>query len=362
MPAPPAPPSPSGAPRVPGAAAPKGPATNHVGKLKAEYGGSKSTLCSGCGHDAITSAIIRALWEGGVNPYKVAKMSGIGCSSKTGNYFLNKSWGFNSVHGRMPSVATGALVANGSLIGVGVSGDGDTASIGMGQFVHCVRRNLPLTYIVANNGVYGLTKGQFSATADKGSLSKYKVENKDEAIDLCGLALELGCTFVARSFSADPKQLVPILKAALRHRGTAVIDVISPCVTFNNHVGSTKSYDWGRQHEDPVHEVGFVNEWEAPPVDYDEGEMTVVAMPDGGTLTLRKLERDHDVRDREAAKDLLARSRTRGEFLTGVFYVDPEAPNLHDRMNMVDEPLVTLGQERTRLTPADLEDVMDSFR
>jgi 2-oxoglutarate ferredoxin oxidoreductase subunit beta len=335
---------------------------NHLGLEKTIYQGGKSTLCAGCGHDAITSALIQALWQGGVNPYKVAKMSGIGCSSKSTAYFLNKSWGFNAVHGRMPSVATGALLANRTLMGVGVSGDGDTASIGMGQFVHAVRRNVPLTYIVENNGVYGLTKGQFSATADRGAISKYKEINEFEGIDLCSLALELGATFVARSFSGDRKQLVPVLEAAFKHTGIAIVDVISPCVTFNNHKESTRSYDWSKSNETPIHEVGFVNHWDLEEVEYDAGTTRTVDLPDGSRILLRKLDHEHDPRDLEAAKDLLAQARAKQQFLTGIFYVDPDRPSVIDTLGMVDEPLATLPEERVRLSREALDAVMESFR
>jgi len=349
-------------PSLPGGGGPKGPAKNRLNMVQADYKGTNSTLCAGCGHDTITSALIRAMWEEGQNPYKVAKMSGIGCSSKTTAYFLSQSSGFNAVHGRMPSFATGALLANRELRGIGVSGDGDTASIGMGQFVHVVRRNLPLLYVVENNGVYGLTKGQFSATADRESKSKYGDENQFEAIDLCGLALELGCTFVARSFSADRKQLIPILKAALNHKGTAIIDVISPCVTFNNHKNSTKSYDYGKEHEQPIHEVGFVNPWEQPEVDYAEGEAVEVDMPDGGKIILKKLDRDYDPQDKIAAKRLLAESTAPEQFLTGIFYVDPNANNLHETLQMVDTPLASLGDDDLRPGKDVLDEVMESFR
>ncbi len=338
------------------------PQVNRLGLLQRDYQGVESTLCNGCGHDAITAAIVRALWEDGVNPYKVAKMSGIGCSSKTTAYFLSKAWGFNAVHGRMPSVATGALLANRTLLGVGVSGDGDTASIGIGQLVHAIRRNVPLTYVVENNGVYGLTKGQFSATSEKGAKSKWGDTNSAEGIDLCSLAIELGATFVARSFSADRKQLVPLLKAALKHRGIALLDVVSPCVTFNNHPESTRSYDWGREHEQPIHEFGFVNQWEPKDVEYEEGATLSVPMPDGGTIVLRKLARDHDPRDRRSAHRLLSDAREQGEFLTGLFYVAPDEPNFLDTLNLTDVALVSLGQDALRPGPAVLEEVMQSFR
>jgi 2-oxoglutarate ferredoxin oxidoreductase subunit beta len=342
-----------------GASAPK---TNRLGLVRKDYDGVASTLCNGCGHDAITAALIQALWEDGMNPYKVAKMSGIGCSSKTTAYFLNKAWGFNAVHGRMPSVATGALLANRTLIGVGVSGDGDTASIGIGQFVHAVRRNIPLTYVVENNGVYGLTKGQFSATSDKGSKSKYGDVNPSEGIDLCALALGLGATFVARSFSADKKQLVPLLKAALKHRGIAIVDVVSPCVTFNNHSDSTKSYDWGKEHERQIHEIGYVNPWDPQEVDVPAGGTLEVPMPDGGRILVRKIDRDFDPRDKKAAERLLAEAREKGEFLTGLFYVAADVPNLIDTLNMPQTPLAHLGQDDLRPAPAALDEVMESFR
>ncbi len=351
-----------GAPSLPGGGKPKGPAKNRLGMVQNEYKGTDSTLCKGCGHDAITAAIVRALWENAENPLKVAKMSGIGCSSKTTAYFLSRSWGFNSVHGRMPSVTTGAMLGNRTLLAVGVSGDGDSASIGMGQFVHVMRRNLPMTYIVENNGVYGLTKGQFSATADHGAKSKYGESNEFEAIDLCGLALELGATFVARSYSADRKQLIPILRAALDHHGTALVDVISPCVTFNNHAGSTKSYDWGKEHEEPIHEIGYVNDWDLGTVEYEEGGSIRVDMPDGGELQLTKLARDHDPRNLQAAKALLAESKGRGEFLTGIFYIDESKPNLLENLKMVERPLCELGAADLRPSEDALHEIMESFR
>jgi 2-oxoglutarate ferredoxin oxidoreductase subunit beta len=346
---------------VPGAA-PAAPKTNRLGLAKKEYDGAVSTLCNGCGHDAITAALIQALWEDGMNPYKIAKMSGIGCSSKTTAYFLSKSWGFNAVHGRMPSVATGALMANHSLIGVGVSGDGDTASIGIGQFVHAVRRNVPLTYVVENNGVYGLTKGQFSATSERGAKSKYGDVNANEGIDLCSLALELGATFVARSFSADKKQLVPLLKAALKHRGIAIVDVISPCVTFNNHPDSTRSYDWGREHEKQIHEIGYINPWEPADAEIAPGAALEVPMPDGGKIVVRKIDRDFDPRDRHAASALLAGARERGEFLTGLFYVSETTPSLVDTLKLPAAPLCSLGVAELRPPQKALDEVMESFR
>jgi 2-oxoglutarate ferredoxin oxidoreductase subunit beta len=347
---------------IPLPAVPAAPKTNRLGLVRKDYEGVASTLCNGCGHDAITAALVQALWEDGMNPYRIAKMSGIGCSSKTTAYFLSKAWGFNAVHGRMPSVATGALLANRTLIGVGVSGDGDTASIGIGQFVHAVRRNVPLTYVVENNGVYGLTKGQFSATAERGAKAKHGEVNVNEGIDLCSLALELGATFVARSFSADKKQLVPLLKAALKHRGIAVVDVVSPCVTFNNHPESTKSYDWGREHETPIHEIGYVNPWEPQEVEVPEGSAVEVLMPDGGRIVVRKLDRDFDPRDRVAAERLLAHAREKGEFLTGLFYVSATTPSLLDTLHLPEAPLTELTEAALRPGPEALAEVMESFR
>jgi 2-oxoglutarate ferredoxin oxidoreductase subunit beta len=302
------------------------------------------------------------MWEMGVEPHRVAKMSGIGCSSKTTNYFLNKSWGFNAVHGRMPAVATGAILANRTLVGMGVSGDGDTAAIGMGQFVHLVRRNVPMVYVIENNGVYGLTKGQFSPTADLGSKLKTGVVNDLPAVDLCALSILLGCGFVARSFSADRKQLLQLLKAAISHNGTAVLDVISPCVTFNDHPGSTKSYDYGREHEEQIHEVGFVPAWEVPEADLPEGQATWVPMPNGGRIRVKKIARDFDPRDKEAALSLLREAEEKQEFLTGLFYVNPTQPSFVDLLNVGPEPLATLPESRTRPGREALAQIMEELR
>ncbi len=300
----------------------------------------------------------------GVEPHRVAKMSGIGCSSKTTNYFLNRAWGFNAVHGRMPAVATGALLANRTLVGIGVSGDGDTAAIGMGQFVHLLRRNVPMMYVVENNGVYGLTKGQFSPTADYGSKLKTGVMNDLPPVDLCTLAIEMGCGFVARSFSADRKQLLQLMKAAIAHKGLALLDVISPCVTFNDHPGSTKSYDYGRQNESPIHEVGFVPTWEkaAAEVDVPEGRTIDVDMPNGGQIKIRKLARDFDPRDKGAALDLLREAHDKAEFLTGLFYVSPGQPNLLDQLNVGDAPLATLPESKVRPSRAVLDEIIADLR
>jgi 2-oxoglutarate ferredoxin oxidoreductase subunit beta len=333
---------------------------NRIGLSMADYRGLPSTLCNGCGHDAITSQLIKAFFDLGVDPYDVVKLSGIGCSSKTPAYFLSRSHGLNAVHGRMPSVATGAILANQTLLGVGVSGDGDTASIGAGQFVHLLRRNLPFVYIVENNGVYGLTKGQFSATADLGSKLKTGVVNDLPAVDLCTMGIELGATYVARSFAGDPKQLVPLLKGALAHRGTALLDVISPCVTFNNHPGSTKSYTWGKEHEELLHEVGFVPYFENIEVDYQEGEAVDVELHDGSHILLKKLHRDYDPTDKNQALDVL-RDAAENQFLTGLFYVETGRPTFVDLLNLVEEPLATLPMERIRPSREALGSIMETF-
>jgi 2-oxoglutarate ferredoxin oxidoreductase subunit beta len=356
----PASPAPAPAPAAPAPAA----KVNRLGLGVADYQGAKSTLCLGCGHDVITNTIVSAFWEMGVEPHRVAKMSGIGCSSKTTNYFLNRSWGFNAVHGRMPAVATGALLANRNLVGIGVSGDGDTAAIGMGQFVHLLRRNVPMIYLIENNGVYGLTKGQFSPTADYGSKLKTGVVNDLPAVDLCTLAIELGCGFVARSFSADRKQLLQLLKAAVAHRGLALLDVISPCVTFNDHPGSTKSYDYGREHEQPIHELGFVPTWEkaGQEVDVPEGQTMHVDMPNGGSIRIKKLGRDFDPTNKAAALDLLRESHEKQEFLTGLFYVNPTQQNFLDLLNVGPEPLATLPESKVRPSKAALAEIMEELR
>jgi 2-oxoglutarate ferredoxin oxidoreductase subunit beta len=340
----------------PPAAAPKN--VNRLGLTLAEYKGSDSTLCAGCGHDAITSQIIKAFYEYGVEPHKVAKLSGIGCSSKTPAYFLSKSHGLNGVHGRMPALATGVMLANRQLTAIGVSGDGDTASIGMGQFVHLLRRNIPMIYIVENNGVYGLTKGQFSATADFGSKAKSGVVNDLPAIDICAMAIELGCNFVARSFAGDPKQLVALLKASLGHKGTALFDVISPCVTFNNHDGSTKSYKYAKDHEELLHEIAYVPFFEQINVDYKDGEAKDVELHDGSHIKLRKTAHDYDPTNKGQALDMLRRCQESNEFLTGLIYVNEEKPDFLTLLNMVDEPLSTLPQKLTQPTAADLDAIM----
>jgi 2-oxoglutarate/2-oxoacid ferredoxin oxidoreductase subunit beta len=334
---------------------------NRLGLTVADYKGGDSTLCAGCGHDAITSQIIKAFYEYGVDPYRVAKLSGIGCSSKTPAYFLSRAHGFNGVHGRMPALASGVMLANRTLVSIGVSGDGDTASIGMGQFVHLLRRNIPMIYIIENNGVYGLTKGQFSATADFGSKAKGGQLNELPAIDICTMAIELGCNFVCRSFAGDPKQMVALLKGALAHRGTAMFDVISPCVTFNNHDGSTKSYKYAKDHEELLHEISFVPFFEQITVDYKEGEVKEVEMHDGSHIRLRKTDHDFDPTNKAQALDMLRHCSESGEFLTGLIYVNEEKPDFLTQLNMVEEPLATLPQERVQPSPADLQKIMQEL-
>ena len=338
------------------------PKTNRIGLTVLDYKGGKTTLCAGCGHNAISERILEAMYEMGVQPERLAKLSGIGCSSKSPAYFMNRSHSFNAVHGRMPSVATGAVLANRELLALGVSGDGDTASIGMGQFIHLMRRNLPIIYIIEDNGVYGLTKGQFSATADIGSKLKTGVINDLPPIDTCVLAIQLGATFVGRSFSGDKRQLSAIMKAAIAHRGTVMLDVISPCVTFNDHEGSTKSYKYMKDHDEPLHEVSFVPAFEDISVDYDPGTTVDVTMHDGSQLRLRKLEEDYDPTNRIAAITRLLEAHEKNEVLTGVLYVNTKAPNFIDLVNMTDKPLATLPQEVTRPGRDALERVMEELR
>ncbi len=335
---------------------------NKVGYLKSDYEGVISTLCAGCGHDSISGAIVQACYEIDLEPHRLAKLSGIGCSSKTPTYFLSNSHGFNSVHGRMPSIATGANMANKDLLYLGVSGDGDTASIGMGQFVHAIRRNLNMCYIVMNNGCYGLTKGQDSATADFGSISKAGSENPYQAIDLVGMALELNATFVARSFSGDKNQLVPLIKAGLSHPGFAFIDVISPCVTFNNNKGSTKSYSHVRAHIESTSVLDFVPRQDAITADYEPGENADVELFDGSKLKLSKVSSLWDPRDKNSAVHHLNASKAKGQILTGLFYIDTEAEDLHNKLGTVDKPLNKLGY--SELCPGNdaLNAINDSFR
>ncbi len=338
------------------------PKINRIGLSVLEYKGGKTTLCAGCGHNAISERIIDAMYEMGVKPERVAKLSGIGCSSKSPAYFMSRSHSFNSVHGRMPSVATGAMLANRNLLALGVSGDGDSASIGIGQFVHLMRRNLPMIYIIEDNGVYGLTKGQFSATADVGSKLKTGVVNDLPAIDTCALAIELGATFVGRSFSGDKRQLHSMLKAAIAHRGTVMLDVISPCVTFNDHDGSTKSYKYMKDHEEPLQDINFVPHFEEIDVEYDPGTTIEVTMHDGSRLRLRKLEEGYDPTHRIDAIHRLLEAHEKHEVLTGVFYVDPKAPSFLDLLNMTDQPLATLPESVTRPSREVLEQCMEELR
>lgn len=312
---------------------------NKRGFTHRDYEGSISTLCAGCGHDSISFAIIQACFELNIEPHRVAKLSGIGCSSKTPDYLLGQSHGFNSVHGRMPSVLTGANLANRDLLYLGVSGDGDSASIGLGQFAHIMRRGVNMTYIVENNGVYGLTKGQFSATADKGSKSKRGVENADSAVDLVGLALQLGATYVGRSFSGDKEQLVPLIKGAFLHRGAAFIDVISPCVTFNNHAGSTKSYDYVREHNEVLNRIDVILPRKEITASYPAGSVTEIVQHDGSVLRLKKLAEDYEPDDRVGAMNHLQAHAARGEVVTGLLYLDPAAEDLHEHLNTVTQPL-----------------------
>jgi 2-oxoglutarate ferredoxin oxidoreductase subunit beta len=336
--------------------------TNRIGLEVTPYRGGKTTLCAGCGHNAISERIIDAFFEMGVDPRQVLKLSGIGCSSKSPAYFLGASHGFNAVHGRMPSVGTGAMLANRTLLAIGVSGDGDTGAIGIGQFVHLMRRNVPLIYIIEDNGCYGLTKGQFSPTADVGSVLKTGVVNELTPIDTCALAIQLGASFVARSFSGDKRQLLSILKASLSHRGTALIDVISPCVTFNDHEGSTKSYAYAKDHDEPVDEVSFVPYFEDITIDYEPGTTTEVRMHDGSRLYLKKVAEDYDPTDKLTAIRVIHEAARRGEFATGVLYIEPDKDDFVTLLNVVDEPLATLPLDRVRPGREALEQIMESLR
>jgi 2-oxoglutarate ferredoxin oxidoreductase subunit beta len=337
--------------------------TNKIGLDIKSYGGSPSTLCTGCGHDSISNHISQACFQSDIHPSQVAKMSGIGCSSKIPAYFMSGSFSFNSMHGRMAPLATGAKVAQPNLYYLGISGDGDSANIGIGGFIHLMRRNLPICYISANNGVFGLTKGQFSATADLNAKNKSGSINPFQSVDLCSLALESGCTFVARSFSGDGKQLVPLIKAALKHKGTAFIDVISPCITFNNHDGSTKSYTYVKEHDVVLQELGFIAPQEEILVDYNEGETTSVTLVDGSRLTLKKLDsKAHDVQSKNQASELLRSSRESGKILTGLFYVDETQDTLVDKLNMSSTPLAQLQEKDLRPQANDLQKILKTFK
>ena len=331
---------------------------NRIGLARDAYKGAATTLCAGCGHNSITNHLIKALYELGVEPHRLAKMSGIGCSSKMPAYFVEAAHGFNGVHGRMPALTTGAHLADRNLIMLGVSGDGDTASIGLGQFMHLVRRNVDCTYIIEDNGTYGLTKGQFSATADVGSVQKRGAVNTFQPIDPCAVALSIGCSFVARSFSGDGKQLVPLIKAALAHRGTAVLDVISPCVTFNDHDGSTKSYSWVKDHDHEIQDVSFFPFFEEIEVDYEPGEVRDVELPDGSHLILKKLDEAHDPTDRLAAMKLIEEGRREHQLITGLLYVDEEMADFAGHEAIPARPLRELGEAELRPSRADFAKLM----
>jgi 2-oxoglutarate ferredoxin oxidoreductase subunit beta len=323
-------------------------AVNRLGLPRDAYKGAATTLCAGCGHNSITNHLVKALYELGVDPHRLAKMSGIGCSSKTPAYFVERAHGFNGVHGRMPALATGAALADRQLVLLGVSGDGDTASIGLGQFMHMVRRNVDCTYIIEDNGTYGLTKGQFSATADVGSVQKRGAVNAYQPIDPCAVALSIGCSFVARSFSGDGKQLVPLIKAALAHSGTAVLDVISPCVTFNDHDGSTKSYSWVKEHDNEIHDVSFIPYFEEIHVDYEPGSAHSVELHDGSHILLKKVGEDYDPSDRIAAMRMLEESRQSGQLLTGLIYLDERMEDFATREGLPERPLRDLAEPELR--------------
>ncbi|WP_317899952.1 2-oxoacid:ferredoxin oxidoreductase subunit beta [Aurantibacillus circumpalustris] len=336
--------------------------TNKLGYTVDYYEGSLSTLCAGCGHDSISASVIQAAFELNIEPHRLAKLSGIGCSSKTPAYFLSHSHGFNSVHGRMPSVATGANLANKDLIYFGVSGDGDTASIGMGQFVHVIRRNLNMVYVVMNNGCYGLTKGQDSATADNGSKNKSGQVNPFESIDLASLAIELGATFVAQSFSGDKTQLIPLMKAAIKHPGFAFINVISPCVTFNNNVGSTKSYDYVREHVEATSTIDFVPQMTEITTSYGEGTTEKVKMHDGSFIQLNKLSKDWDPLDKRSAVNAIMSAKEKGEILTGLLYMNPDTQDLHQTINSSDTPLNMLHEKELCPGSTILKEINANFR
>lgn len=337
--------------------------TNIIGLTKADYNGNPTTLCKGCGHNSISSQIISVNFELGIAPHDIIKLSGIGCSSKSPAYFLGRSHGFNALHGRMPSIGTGALTVNKDLLAVGVSGDGDTGSIGMGQFKHMCRRNVRMVYIVENNGVYGLTKGQFSATADEGQFLKYAGTNEFPPVDVCMEAIVAGCGFVARSFSGDAKQVRTLLKAALSHRGTAVLDIISPCVTFNNDESSTKSFPYGKDNKEPLHDINYIPKLEEIQIDdYDPGSVKEVALHDGSHILLHKLEEDYDPSDRMGALHRLQWAQENREFITGLIYYNPDRENLAESLKMVEKPLVHLQGDDIRPSADKLADLMERMK
>ena len=334
------------------------PGANRIGLEKGDYKGRPSTLCQGCGHDSISSRIIEVCFELSIPPHRVIKMSGIGCSSKSPAYFLNRSHGFNTLHGRMPSVTTGAMLANRQLIAIAVSGDGDTGSIGIGQYKHAVRRNVPMVYIIENNGVYGLTKGQFSATADLGQKLKHAGVNELPPLDLCIEALTADAGFVARSFAGDAKQARELLKAALTFNGLAVLDIISPCVTYNNHEESNKSYTWGKAHAERLHDIAFIAPYEEVSVDYEPGTVQTVQMHDGPTIQLRKLARDYDPTNKAAALAMLLEAGERQEFITGLIYINESRPTLPDLIDLPETPLAALPESALRPSREALDKLM----
>jgi 2-oxoglutarate/2-oxoacid ferredoxin oxidoreductase subunit beta len=335
---------------------------NRIGLPRAAYKGAPTTLCSGCGHNSITNHLIKALHELGIEPHRLVKMSGIGCSSKTPAYFVERAHGLNGVHGRMAPLATGTHLANHDLVLLGVSGDGDTVSIGLGQFLHLVRRNVNCAYIIEDNGTYGLTRGQLSATADLGSVERNGAVNSFHPMDPCSVALAAGCTFVARSFSGDGTQLVPLIQAAIAHRGTALLDVISPCVTFNDHVGSTRSYHWVREHDQQIQDLSFVPSFqEEIAVEYEPGSTVEVELFEQSALKLRKLGHDHDPSDRAGAQRLLEASKNQGQLVTGLLYVDPEAPDFASQEQLCEQPLRDLTESDLRLTREQFSALMSEL-
>lgn len=327
-----------------------------------DYQGGRSTLCTGCGHDSVTKHIIESYFQSKIHPFKVAKLSGIGCSSKTPAYFMSQSHGFNSIHGRMAPVATGAKIANRALHMIGISGDGDTASIGLGSFIHLLRRNVGMVYLVENNGVYGLTKGQFSATADADSRQKSGDLNPFQSLDLCALAIEAGCSFVARSFSGDAKQMVALISAAIRHEGTAFIDVISPCITYGNHEGSTKSYDYVREHKVSLQELGFIQPKGETKADYQPGEVREIKLADGSILLLKKASEDHDITDAGAALTALRAHREQGHILTGLFYLNRATKPLERQLRLPEKPLALMNENDLRPSAEFLAKALREFK
>lgn len=335
---------------------------NSLGLTRRDYEGANSTLCAGCGHDSVTAALVEACWANAIEPQNLIKLSGIGCSSKTTAYFVSGSHGFNAVHGRMPSIATGANAANRRLTYIGVSGDGDTLSIGLGQFCHAIRRNIRMVYIIENNGVYGLTKGQFSASADLGSKAKKGEANQQPPIDPVQLAITLGATFVARSFSGDKAQLVPLIQAAMHHDGFALIDVLSPCVTFNDHEGSTRSYAYTREHYEEIVHADFVPPAGQIAVSYTEGEAHPVTMHDGSQIVLRKLDAAYDPTDRATVLETIQQRMRHHEYLTGLLYIAPGQAEFHAQNATPDAPLNAVPYEQLRPAPGALDKLLARYR